>query len=275
LTQGNQDGNGSNACFNSPFGICFNPRDECLYVTDRINHKLKKISMQGEVSTFVSMTNPRGVVMNFQENCFFVSTYESHTIVKISSSGTVSLFAGGENSNGNDDGVGTNARFYYPNNLAIDQQTGNIFVSDQLNHLIRKITPQGEVSTIAGSERGFADGMGKATKFSYPCGICFDENSQSLLVCDYRNSKLRRVKLNGVVTTMCDIPSPTAVVLTSHQSFLVASTTHKLYKVAHLGEEQYEAVVLAGTGKGERVDGRADQCSFYYPNNKIENNVSG
>ena len=56
---------------------------------------------------------------------------------------------------------------------------------------------KGEVSTLAGSQQGFADGNGRAMKFSYPKGISFDENSQSLLVCDASNNKLRRVQLNG------------------------------------------------------------------------------
>ena len=58
---------------------------------------------------------------------------------------------------------------------------------------------------MAGSSEGFADGTGKNAKFSIPHGMCFDERSQSLLVCDYKNSKLRRIQLNGVlifVTTM-------------------------------------------------------------------------
>ena len=56
---------------------------------------------------------------------------------------------------------------------------------------------KGEVSTLAGSQQGFADGNGKAVMFSNPWGICFDETSQSLLVCDRSNNKLRRVQLNG------------------------------------------------------------------------------
>ena len=59
------------------------------------------------------------------------------------------------------------------------------------------MTTTGGVSTLAGSQRGFADGNGKAAKFNLPTGICFDENSQSLLVCDYGNNMLRWVQLNG------------------------------------------------------------------------------
>jgi len=198
----------------------------------------------------------------YRENSFFVTNYNAHTIVKVSSSGIASIFAGGDNSAGHADGVGINARFNSPNSLTIDQQSGNIFVSDQSNHSIRKITPHGEVSTIAGSGQGFTDGTGKAAKFNNPFGICFDEDSLSLVVCDYSNRKLRRVKLNGEVTTICDVPSPRAVAMSSCQSIFVVGDSHKLYKVTHLGAQRYEVVVLAGNGNAQQVDGRADECSF-------------
>jgi len=269
-TAGNQNGSGSNVQFNNPVGICLNPRDECLYVCDHSNHSIRKISMQGEVSTFVGnnnlLKNPQGITMNHKENCFYVANYSAHTILKITSSGNASVFSGGENEAGNVDGVGTKARFRNPTSITVDQQSGNLYVGDKANHLIRKITPQGEVSTLAGSQAGFADGMGKSAKLNAPWSICFDENSQSLLVGDYNYSKLRRVRLNGEVTTVCDIPSnPTAVAVTSNESILVTCSNDKLYKVAHLGAQQYETVILAGTGKYERVDGRADSCSFCNP----------
>jgi len=268
-TSGNQDGSGSNAQFNGPVALCLNPRDECLYVCDYSNNCIRRTSMQGEVSTFVGsnslLRRPRGIAFHFKKNCFFITNFDAHTIIKITSSGVASVFAGGDNSSGNVDGVGTNARFHSPGSITIDQQSGNLFVSDYSNNLIRKITPQGEVSTLAGSQGGFADGMGQSAKFNAPWGICFDENSQSLLVCDRNNSKLRRVRLNGEVTTVCDIPNPAGVAVTSNQSILVVSATHKLYKAAYLGGQQYETVILAGTGKGGRVDGRADSCSFNYP----------
>lgn len=55
----------------------------------------------------------------------------------------------------------------------------------------------GKVSLLAGSVQGFADGSGEAAKFNFPCGMCYDQRSQSLLVCDGNNHKLRRVEKNG------------------------------------------------------------------------------
>jgi len=251
-----------------PFGMCLNPRDGCLYVCNTSNDSIRKISMKGDVGTFIAknnlLKNPKGIVMNYKENCFFVVSSGAHTILKITFSGAVSIFAGGDKLPGNSDGVGTKATFNSPISIAIDQQSGNLFVGDQLNYIIRQISPKGEVSTLAGSVAGFADGTGKSAKFGNIFAICFDGISRSLLVSDNCNSKLRRVGLNGEVTTVCDIPSPTAVTVTSSQSILVTSHNHKLYNVVY-GERKYEAVVLAGTGTAGKLDGRAGECSFNNP----------
>ena len=117
------------------------------------------------------------------------------------------------------------------------------------------MTTKGEVSTLAGLQQGFADGNGNAAKFGNPKGICFDKNSQSLLVCDHNNNKLRRVQLNGTspshpahslfiffsdhpageVTTLCDIQGPVSVAVTVNQTILVSTAAHTLQKVTHKG----------------------------------------
>ena len=187
----------------SPFDIAMNHKDNCFYVTSHGAHTIIKITSSGTY-TFSSLCS-------FLPNCLWSMMVNSHT-----HAGTVSAFAG-SGEQGSSDGVGSSASFHDPYGIAIDQQTGDVFVSDWSDHLIRKITPQGvcmktlfvilclmlmttkgEVSTLAGSQQGFADGNGKVVEFSHPAGICFDENSQSLFVCDYGNSKLRQVQLNGI-----------------------------------------------------------------------------
>ena len=118
--QGSEDGNSLNARFNYPFGLCFNPRDKCLYICDQENDSIRKLTMKGgnaspllspsllsppllplsyfllimgagEVTTFVrkgsSLKQPSGIAMNFNENVFYVTNYGNHTISKITSSG--------------------------------------------------------------------------------------------------------------------------------------------------------------------------------------------
>lgn len=127
--------------------------------------------------------------------------------------GSVSSWAGSGKS-GSADGVGTSASFNCPIGMAIDQQTGTLFVAETGNHLIRKISPQGicvvnlrccsltvtqgEVSTIAGSgNRGFSDGIGKSAILNNPIGVYFDGKDQSLIICDLSNNKLRKMDLQS------------------------------------------------------------------------------
>src|SRR5581483_5355735 len=95
-----------------------------------------------------------------------------HTIRKITPSGVVTTFAGLAGSAGTSDGSGTFARFNGPTAIAVDA-TGNIYVADTGNHTIRRITPAGAVSTVAGlpGNAGSADGTGNAARFNGPQGV--------------------------------------------------------------------------------------------------------
>jgi len=235
-----------------------NPFDNCLYICDFGNNCIRKITLEGDVSTFAQIPSPKRLVMNFKKQCFFISS-ENHVIYKITPEGTRSVFVGKENKAGNVDGIGSNALFNSPTGLAIDQKSGNLFVSDYLNCTIRKVTPHGEVSTLAGSKEGFKDGNGKSAEFMRLYNMFYDPSSESLLVCD--GDKLRRVLMNGDVTTLCEIYLVCAVVVTDNQTIFV-SARYQLYRVT-CSESQYTAVPLVGKPEPkESVDGRAEECSF-------------
>jgi streptogramin lyase len=149
---------------------------------------------------------PAAIVVDSSGN-LFVADAGNAVIRKIATDGTVSTFAGTAGSTGGADGSGASARFNQPSGIALDS-AGNIYVSDTLNQTIRKITPAGLVSTLAGlaGVSGSADGDGTAALFSQPRGLTVDSTG-SIYVADTANSAIRKVTSSGVVTTIAGLPT--------------------------------------------------------------------
>ena len=125
--------------------------------------------------------------------------YSSCSIRKISPVGVVTTLAG-NGLQGTSDGKGSTARFYLPSGVDVDAN-GNVYVADSGNNLIRKVAPDGSVTTIAGSGTlGAADGQGTAASFNYPAGVAID-NIGNLYVADTNNNMIRKITPGGIVTT--------------------------------------------------------------------------
>jgi len=136
-------------------------------------------------------TNCQGVAVDASGNVYVVDT-NNNVIRKITSAGVVSTPAGNASMWGSSDGVGVAATFSNPRGVAVDV-VGNIYVADFANQKIRKITPAGVVSTIAGTgARGYADGAGTTATFSDPFGVAVDING-NVYVVDYGNNKIRKL----------------------------------------------------------------------------------
>jgi secreted PhoX family phosphatase len=119
-----------------------------------------------------------------------------------SAAGTLVVLAGVPSGIGSADGTGSAARFSYPKGVAVDG-SGNVYVADYNNDTIRKVTPAGVVTTLAGSPGviGSADGTGSAAQFNSPQGVAVD-GSGNVYVADSGNSTIRKVTPAGVVTTL-------------------------------------------------------------------------
>jgi sugar lactone lactonase YvrE len=201
---GSADGTGTNASFNSPRGVAI-ATDGTVYVADRGNTRIRKISSSGVVSTFAgsgtagfadgtgtsaSFNRPDAIAVATDGTVYVADTYNNR-IRKISSSGVVSTFAGSGTA-AFADGTGTNASFNLPFGLAIATD-GTLYVADSYNHRIRKITTGGVVGTIAGSgTAGFADGTGTNARFNRPYGIAVATDG-TVYVGDALTHRIRKI----------------------------------------------------------------------------------
>ncbi len=136
----------------------------------------------------------------------YVADANNNTIRKVTPGGVVTTLAGLAGVPGFANGTGTNALFSFPAGIAVDAAT-NIYVSDSGNNLLRKITPTGAVSTLAGQPGGgaYADGVGSAAQFSGPSGLGMDA-AGNIYLADAFNNLVRRITPAGVVTTVAGIP---------------------------------------------------------------------
>lgn len=210
-TKGYADGAGPDAKFDLPSGVCLD-KDGHYIVADCGNNTIRRVNrFDGTVTTVVSpkggyldgpigearFMSPFGICSDSHGN-IFVSDRGNHKIRKIDVNGTVTTIAG--STEGNAYGIGTEAKFNCPNGVCVNDQ-GVIVVADGKNHSIKKISPNGVVSTLAGSTAGFADAFAEHAKFNNPYLVAFDGDG-SVLVADCSNNRIRKVTQSGVVTTL-------------------------------------------------------------------------
>lgn len=215
-SSGSADGTGGAARFNTPQHVAVDGAGN-VYVADGSNHIIRKITSGGVVTTLAGLAGapgtsdgtgsaarfnyPRGIAVDASGNVY-VGDHTNHAIRKITAAGVVTTFAGSAGVSGSGDGTGAAARFYLPFGVAVDSG-GNVFVGDYGNLTIRKITPAGVVTTLAGSagQQGATDGTGAAARFFTPLSIAID-GSGNIYVGEYGNNTIRKVTSAGVVTTL-------------------------------------------------------------------------
>ena len=209
------DGTGSAARFNLPIGVSVDTAGN-VFVADNGNLTIRKVTSAGVVTTLAGSagqsgsTDGTGSAARFSQIAgvsvdtagnVFVTDYANRTIRKVTSAGVVTTLAGTAGQSGFTDGTGSAARFNLPIGVSVDT-AGNVFVADNGNHTIRKVTSAGVVTTLAGSagQIGSTDGTGSAARFNQPYGVSVD-TAGNVFVADAGNHRIRKVTSAGVVTT--------------------------------------------------------------------------
>jgi len=211
--QGFANGTGAYALFNQPTGVAVDAAGN-VYVADNNNNLIREITPAGVVTTLAgsgtlgsangtassaSFSFPQGVAVDAAGN-IYVADYGNNQVRKISSAGVVTTLAG-KDSAGAANGIDTAATFNQPTGVAVDA-AGNVYVADEGNNLIRKISPAGMVSTFAGSgAAGAVNGTGTSASFNGPTGVAVDA-AGNVYVADYGNNIVREINPAGVVSTL-------------------------------------------------------------------------
>jgi hypothetical protein len=212
---GFEDGSGNVARFNGDAGIAVDTAGN-VYVADTSNHTIRKISPSGTVTTLAGLAetpqsgdgrgahalfnSPKGIAVD-SAGTVYVADTGNHTIRKITSAGVASTFVGYPGISGFVNSTGGAPRFNSPRGVTVDG-SGNVYVADTGNHSIRKVTPGGVVTTLAGTgSAGNVNNTGTAASFNTPIGIVYDAVSAALFVADSANHVIRRITLPSAVVT--------------------------------------------------------------------------
>lgn len=238
-SDGFADGTAELARFNDPNSLTVDLQGN-LYVGDERNVRIRKIDIDGSVSTLTGSgrsgfrdgsaseaefhdpptdSAALGVAVDSNGNVYVADTF-NHAIRKVDPNGTVSTLAGA-GFRGFRDGSGQNAEFWKPSSLAVDT-VGNLYVTDTLNNAIRMVTSEGIVTTLVGGEPGDNDGLISEARLREPAGIAIDEIG-NLWVTEFEGHRIRKIGIDGIVTT------------------------------------------VAGNGEAGYVDGQVDQARFSFP----------
>lgn len=227
-------GNGGGCCFSaqtesamsaqlySPVGVAVDASGN-IFISDTYNDYIRKVTRDGTIHWFAGvgvspqpgslqsgvqataeqLSLPAGMVIGPNGNLYFADC-GTHRVLMISSDGTITTIAGTVQSGYlGDGGPATSAQLSWPKDIAFDK-SGNLYIADSANNVIRKVDANGVITTIAGTGIAGFSGDGQSAinaQFSVPSGIGIDKDG-NVYVSDTNNYRVRRIDPTGVVTTI-------------------------------------------------------------------------
>jgi sugar lactone lactonase YvrE len=291
---------GTNATFFIPGGVAVDNAGN-TYVADAGNSAIRKITSAGVVTTFAGAAGnregsvdgaggfarfsfPSSVAVDSGANIYVGDTV-AETIRQITPSGVVTTIAGLTASSGSADGSGSDARFSFPYGVVTDNG-GNVYVADDGNHTIRKISSAGRVTTIAGlaNNPGSEDGINSAARFNRPRGIAIDSGG-TIYVSEYQNFTIRKITpigLDWVVSSVAGLAkvsgsadgtnsnarfeTPLSIVVDGATNLYVADAyNYTIRKVIFTGTDWIVSTIAGLAGSSGIVDGTNSTARFSFP----------
>ncbi len=250
-----------------PHGVAVDPSGN-LYIADTGNSRIRRISASGIITTVAGnslLYRPWGVAIDSAGNLYIADT-SNHRVRKMSPAGTITTLAGTTCGFSGDGGPASAAKLCGPSGVAVDG-SGNVYVADSDNHRIRKISPNGTISTVAGTGvAGFSGDGGPAANAAlmYPNGIAVDA-AGCLFIADTSYGRIRKVSGAGIITTVAGggsssadgvaatsarLASPWGVAPDSSGVLYIADTSNnRLRKVSITG------TIISAVGGGSVGDG--------------------
>ncbi|MEZ5082287.1 MAG: T9SS type A sorting domain-containing protein [Bacteroidales bacterium] len=261
------NGDTSVAQFNKPFGICIDPEGN-VYLADAYNHRIRKIGIDGQVSTYAGtgiagyldgpadearFNQPLNICFDDEGN-MFVSDFLNQRIRKISADMQVTTIAGNGQA-GYQEGPANQAMFNYPRGICLDD-TGNIYIGDSWNHRIRKISTDGIVSTWAGggsvmgvqSIGSHVDANDTSARFYTPCELSIDQYN-NIFVADAYNHMIRKIDPVRMVTTVAGSGDPGP----NGGGFQNGLASEAMFKVPTACFVSLTGTIYVGDGENQRI----------------------
>jgi len=301
---GSIDGNGSRARFNHPLGITADNSGN-VYVADTENGTIRKIDSAGLVTTLAGEAGnfgssdgfatsahffgPQGIAADTVGNVY-VSDSANGTVRKISVGQMVTTLAGSVLNFNSLDGLGTNAYFYRPAGIAVDT-VGNVYIADAWNHNIRKITPAGLTSSLAGlaGNPGSVDSTNSKARFNQPRGIAID-TATNLFVADSLNHTIRKISPDGNVTAIAGMPGvwgntdgtnrnarffhPQGIAVVGTNTLFVSDSGNELIRKLSLSGTNWIVSTVAGSrGTPGKQNGTGSIARFSSPHDLASDNL--